>query len=107
MIVKIKDKEINLKFSFRSLMIYENIMKKSFTPESTTDVLVFMFCVLISSDKGLEIEFNDFLDYVDENPYLIVEFSEWFTKEMTKADTISPDDEDGGEGEDKKKVKKK
>lgn len=103
MIVKIKDKDIELKFSFRSLMIYENITKKSFNPESTSDILIFMFCVLISSDKDLNLDFGDFLDYVDNNPYVIVDFSEWFTGQMNKANTISPDEDE----DDKKKLKTK
>jgi len=103
MIVKIKDKDIELKFSFRALMIYENITKKSFNPESTSDILIFMFCVLISSDKDLNLDFGEFLDYVDNNPYLIVEFSEWFTGQMNNANTISPDEDE----DDKKKLKMK
>lgn len=103
MIVKIKDKDIELKFSFRSLMIYENITKKSFNPESTSDILIFMFCVLISSDKDLNLDFGEFLDYVDNNPYIIVDFSEWFTGQMNNANTISPDEDE----DDKKKLKTK
>ena len=99
MIVRINDKDITLRYSFRSLILYENIQKKSFNPETTTDVLVFMFCVILSSEKELDFNFNQFLDMVDENPNLVTEFAIWLTKEMDKQNTLSPEDES-------KKVKK-
>lgn len=99
MIVKIKDRDVELKYSLRSIMLYENIQKKSFAPETTTDVLVFMFCVLVGSDKDLQLDFNEFLDMIDDNPNLVVEFSNWLVAETTKNNQLSPDDE-------KKKLKK-
>ena len=99
MIVKIKDREVELKYSLRSVMLYENIQKKSFAPETTTDVLVFMFCVIVGSDKDLQLDFNEFLDMIDDNPNLVVEFSNWLVAETTKNNQLSPDD-------DKKKVTK-
>lgn len=101
--IKIEDKEVELKYSFRSLMLYENIQKKSFAPESTTDVLVFMFCVILGSDKDIKLDFNTFLDMVDDNPQLVVEFGDWLTKEINKQNMLSPDDE----SDEKKKVKRK
>ena len=99
MIVKVNDKEITLRYSFRSLILYENIQKKSFSPETTTDVLIFMFCVILSSEKDLEFNFNQFLDMIDENPSLVTEFALWLTKEMDKQNELSPEEES-------KKVKK-
>lgn len=99
MIVKVNDKEITLRYSFRSLILYENIQKKSFSPETTTDVLIFMFCVILSSEKDLEFNFNQFLDMIDENPSLVTEFALWLTKEMDKQNELSPEEEP-------KKVKK-
>lgn len=102
MILKIKDREVKLKYSMRALMLYENIQNKSFAPESTTDVLVYMFCVILSSDKELDLTFDEFLDIVDENPKIMVDFSNWLTSEINKDDTLSPQQE---EEEEKKKVK--
>lgn len=99
MTVRVNDIDITLRYSFRSLILYENIQKKSFNPETTTDVLVFMFCVILSSEKELDFNFNQFLDMVDENPSLVTEFALWLTKEMDKQNTLSPEEES-------KKVKK-
>lgn len=94
MTIKIGDREIKLKYSFRALMLYENIQKKSFAPETTTDVLVFMFCVIMGSAKDVQLDFNEFLDMIDENPYLMTEFAEWLTGEINKNNTLTPETEE-------------
>lgn len=104
MILKIKDKNVTLKYSFRSLMLYENIQNKSFTPSTTTDVLVFMYCVIIGSEKDLDFTFDEFLDLVDEDQTLVIKFSEWLTKEINKQNTLSAEEKE--EESDKKKLKK-
>lgn len=98
--LKIKDREVELKYSFRSLILYENIQKKSFAPESTTDVLIFMFCTILASDRDLQLDFNDFLDMIDENPQLVVDFSSWLTAEINKGNTLTAEDD----GDEKKKA---
>ena len=105
MILKIKDKEVTLKYSMRSLMLYENIQNKSFAPSSTTDVLVFMYCVIMGSDKNLSLTFDEFLDFVDEDQSVVIRFSEWLTEEINKQNTLSSYDDE--EESDKKKVTKK
>lgn len=100
MTLKIKDKEIELKYSFRGFFIFENIMGRSFQPNTTTDILVFFYSVIMASDKELDFPFDEFLDMVDDQPELIVKFSEFISKEVSKNRTLSPEQED----EDKKKV---
>lgn len=104
MIIKVKDREVKLKWTMRAIMLYENIQNKSFSPDSTTDVLIYMFCIILSSDKEVDLTFDEFLDMVDENPEMIVEFSTWLTKELNKDSMLSPSEEESEE--DKKKVKK-
>lgn len=104
MILKIKDKDVTLKYSFRSLLIYENIQNKSFTPSTTTDVLVFMYCVIMGSAKDLDFTFDEFLDMIDEDQTLVIKFSEWLTKEINKQNTLSAEEKE--EESDKKKLKK-
>lgn len=90
MTITIKDKTVELKYGFRSLILYENITGKSFNPQTTTDVLVFMYSVILGSDKNVSLTFDEFLDMVDENPNMVVEFSEWLQKELDKNATIEP-----------------
>lgn len=77
--IEIKGEVVKLKYSFRALMIYENIMNKSFEGRGITEILTFMYCVILGSQKGLEFTYDEFLDLIDTQPNLIKEFSEWLT----------------------------
>jgi hypothetical protein len=73
----IKGKEIELKYSIRSLLMYENMTDKSFSSTTMTDLVVFFYCVVISSSQDYSYTFDEFIDYIDENPTIISEFAEW------------------------------
>lgn len=94
MTINIKDKEVTLKYSFRSLILYENIQGKSFEPASTTDTIVYFYCVILASDKDLVFSFDDFLDMIDERPELFLDFAKFLSEEMEKTAVLSPADED-------------
>ena len=75
--IKIKDKEIELKYSIRSMIMYENITNKSFGTQTLTDVITYMYCVVVSSAKDYSITFDEFIDYIDDNASVLGEFSNW------------------------------
>lgn len=78
--VQINNKEIELKSSFRAYLIYENITGKSFQAVQTlSDVLCFMYATILASSKTTDISFDAFIDYIDENPEIVTEFSNWLT----------------------------
>ena len=79
MIVTIKEKQITLKYSFRALMIYENITYKSFNHQGLTDVITFFYSVVVASAKDTTLSFEDFIDWIDDNPNKLNEFSQWLT----------------------------
>lgn len=93
MILNIKGKDVTLKYSFRSFILYENIQGKSFSPSSTTEVLVFLYCCILASDRDLDFNFDEFLDMIDERPEIIVEFSEFLTSQLNKTQTLTPEEE--------------
>ena len=77
--VIIKENEIELKYSFRSFMIYENITGKSFQPTNLTDILIFFYSTILGSSKNADLKFDEFMDLIDMHPELVTEFSEWLT----------------------------
>jgi len=91
--IEYKGKSYNLKWSFRALMIYENITKKSFSPKTISDVIIFFYSILCASAKGDTIQFDDFMNYVDENPQSIAEFSEWLRQVFESQNVLSPQEE--------------
>lgn len=95
--ITINDKEVKLKYSFRSLMVYEQILGKTFEPKGILEILTFMYSVIITSDKELQFTYDEFLDMIDEDPGLIKEFSEWLTGAVQRnsslmAQNVSDDD---------------
>jgi hypothetical protein len=78
--ITIKEKTISLKYSFRALMIYENITQKSFNPKGISDVVIFFYSVVVATTKDTTLSFDDFLDWMDANPTAINDFSIWLTK---------------------------
>ena len=76
--VQILGREIELKATFRAYLIFENITGKSFQQLSTlADVLTFFYATILGSAKTTDISFDDFFDFIDENPNVVTEFSEW------------------------------
>lgn len=102
MTITILDKEVTLKYTFRSLLIYESIQHKSFNPESLTDLMVYIYSTILASDKSLDLDFDYFLEWMDENPSTLTEFSEWLQKQVNKQAQLSPEPK-----EDKNSNKKK
>ena len=78
--ITIKNNTVKLKYSFRALMIYENIANKSFSPKGISDVVVFFYSVVVATTKDNTISFDDFLDWLDANPTAINDFSVWLTE---------------------------
>lgn len=76
--INIKDKEIELKYGFKALMIYEQITDKSFNPSGLTDMLTFFYsCFLAGGGTELNLGFDGFISYLDENPDKVNEFNQW------------------------------
>lgn len=84
----INDKDVELRWSFRSLLLFENIMQKSFEPKGLTDIITYMYCVIIASDKDLNLTYDDFLFYLDEHPNVITDFSVWLQAAVEKNNSL-------------------
>ena len=88
--VQILGREIELKATFRAYIIFENITGKSFQQLSTlADVLTFFYATILGSAKTTAISFDDFLDFIDENPNIVTEFSEWMAGSNAVVDEAS------------------
>lgn len=88
MTIKIREQEITLKYSMRALFQYENILG-AFNPKSLSDFATFFYCVVCSSNKDLDLTFDEFIDFLDEDPSKMSEFAEWLGKTMAKNNFLS------------------
>lgn len=73
------NKEYELKYSFRALMIYENITQKSFQPNTLTDIITLFYSIVLAAAKGDYIDYEEFIDWLDDNTGELNKFSEWLT----------------------------
>lgn len=92
--ISIKDKTIKLKRTFRSLIAYESATGKAFNPITITESIMYFYCVIIASDTTLEITYDEFMDWLDDNPTALQDFTEWLVKQseieskLTKKKTV-------------------
>jgi len=78
--INIKDQEVELKYSFRALIIFEEITSKTLTvPESLKDILILFYSVILASAKGSlqDWTWDNFMDWLDDNPEITIEFTQW------------------------------
>ena len=90
MTIKIRQSEITLKYSFRSLFTYERISGQTFNPKTLEDFCTFFYCVVCSSNKDLDLTFDEFIDEViDPQPEMLNQFASWLSSTMKKSSFLS------------------
>lgn len=105
MFVNINDKSVELKFSFKAEMLFEQINEKTFTAQSTTEWIQYFFCIIIAELGDGALKFEDFIKILDEQPGLLFDFMEWYTTTMTNINQMrlkKVEDEKGTEKSRKK-----
>ena len=80
----IKGKNIELKSKLRSLLIFEQIARKPFAPNSITDMVLYFYSVILANYPNIELTFDELMDEVDENPNLFTEFTAWIEKQSKR-----------------------
>lgn len=89
--ITIKEREIELKYGFRPLLVYERITGETFVPTSLNSIVVFFYASIVASDKDLVFSFNEYLDWLDENPTSLTEFSQFLIKKIELNNYLSND----------------
>jgi len=70
--------ELNLKMTFRAHIIYEKIMGHSFdTSDGLNGIVVLFFSYVLGSNRDANLDYEEFMDWLDEHPEMITKFSEW------------------------------
>jgi len=100
--VTIGGKEYKVKYSLRSLFIFEAITKKPFTIDTLTDNYLFFYSILLASNPDMPLDWDAFIDELDSNPNLFNEINEAVT-EQQKGNKLLDSSEEKNEGEGKKK----
>lgn len=86
--IKINDKEIELKQTIRSLLMYENIKGESYSPKNLNDILLYIYCVVVASSKDYSLEYDTFIDWVDDNPGELEKISQFIQQTQENQNNI-------------------
>lgn len=80
MTVNLHEKDIELKNTMRSMMMFENITEKTFNPQTITDIIIYMYCVVVASSKDYSITLDEFVEYIDNHQEVFEEFGVWLSE---------------------------
>lgn len=84
--VKINDKEYNVKYTLRSLFLYEQITKKPFTLAELEYVInryIFAYCIVLASNLEEEtLDWDDFISACDKDNSIITTINDIVMKEQ-------------------------
>ena len=77
--IKINKKNIEVKCSIRSYIVFETLTQKPFAIINTTDWYLFVYSCIMASNPDLNLTFDSFLDWVDGNKKEYIEVSQYLT----------------------------
>lgn len=90
--ILIQDREINIKYSFRGFMAYEQITGESFKPQGMKEVITLFYSMVMTADNELSITFDEFIDWLDENPEQLNNFSTFLVENTKRVEALAPKD---------------
>lgn len=88
-----KEHEYELKYSYRAMMLFENITKKSFNTKTITDFITFLYCIILAQAKDEVIDYGEFLDWIDENHDIFNDYVKWLVDVYTEQTNKTPERE--------------
>lgn len=97
----------DLKNTFRAHIIYEQITGKTFSPKNLTDIITFFYSTVMACNSELTITFDEFLNYLDENPEKLNEFVTWLTEQDKRQQGLAPKQDEEKKPTIKQPTKKK
>lgn len=100
--ITLNNKVYKVKYTIRALFIFEQITGKSFKLETLLDNYVFYYSIILANNPDNVIDWDEFIDALDNDPKKLEEFGKVLSDEEKKDKLFEVVEE----GEDnKKKVK--
>ena len=88
--ITINNQTIKLKYSFRGFMAYEQITNEAFKPDGLKSLITLFYSFVMVSDNQLSITFDEFIDWLDENPNKLNDFSNFIAENNERQNNLSP-----------------
>lgn len=80
--ITIKNEDVELKFNFRTEIIFEEAMGKSFMGTSTSEWVFHMFACVLANTNETFIDFVDFTDWLSANPLIFYEYIDMYAEQQ-------------------------
>lgn len=81
--ITIKGTEYKIKYTIRALFIFEQITGKAFNIETLLDNYIFFYSMVLANNETV-LDWNDFLDALDEDPTLFAQMNDIIAKQQKK-----------------------
>lgn len=92
--VTINGTDYKVKYTIRALFIFEQITGKPFKMETTLDSYLFFYSMILANNKENPLDWDTFLDALDENPKLLKTMEQIMTEEAGKNNLFEVEDSD-------------
>ena len=86
-LITLKNKEYKITHTLRALFIFEQLTGRPFEIKTMLDNYIFFYSVIIANNPDNILDWDDFIDALDESPNLLTEFTE-LNQEQNKVDTL-------------------
>ena len=100
--IEINGKNYTLKYTIRSLFIWEQITGKSFKIEKMLDNYLFFYSMILANNPDEILEWDDYINAMDEDPTLLKRMSD-IIEEQQKKDNLFTNEEKDKKSKDTKK----
>lgn len=100
--IEINGKNYKLKYTVRSLFIFEQITGKSFKIENLLDNYLFFYSMILANNKDDVLSWDDYINAMDEDPTLFKRMSDIIEEQQKKDNLFSNNEEKGKKGSKKK-----
>ena len=78
--IKINGEEYVIKYTIRALFMWENITGKPFKINTLLDNYIFFYCMLLSNNKDKVLDWDSYLDALDNDTTLFSQMTEIVNK---------------------------
>ncbi len=82
-VITINNKELKLKYSVRSMMLFEAAANKLFSLDTLSDQYLFLYCCILAGNKDTDLTFDKLLDSLDEDPRIFTVYTEFMKSKAT------------------------
>lgn len=100
--ITIKNKKYTLKYGFRVLFAFESMAMASFDPQKLVHEIILFYASLTVSNADFSMGFDEFIDFMDQHPDVLVKMRKWLLEELKKQAVLLS----GGKDEKKKSTRR-